>query len=433
MVGPRQVIRWTLRHGAIRWAIRRRPADDLLRLLNFDPVTIADPYPQYTALRLRGRLVAGPLALNTAHHDVTVAVLRSPDLGVIGGPGGRAPALLRSLNRLGGTGPLSAVEPPSMLAVDAPDHTRYRKLVTRAFSARAVQDLAPRVEQIAAELLDRMAERAADARVDLIAEYASLLPATVIAEMLGAPLSMRRQFLTWGAGGARLLDVGLRPGQFAAAERDVAALQRWMVGHLDQLRRQPGDDILSALVQAQATEDRLSSDELVSIALLLLAAGFETTVNLIGNAVASLTAHPEQLALLRAEPQRWPNAVEEVLRHDSPVQRTGRIAHRDTVVAGEPVPAGQLVMVQLAGANRDPAVFAEPDRFDVTRANAADHVAFSSGGHYCLGARLARVEGEIGLRALFDRFPDLTMDGPPRRRPTRVLRGFDAMPVRLSG
>ena len=318
-----------------------------------------------------------------------------------------------------------------MLAVDAPQHTRYRKLVTRAFTARAVQELTPRVEQIAAELLDRMARRAGDGEVDLIAEYASLLPATVITEMLGAPLSMRRQFLTWGASGALLLDAGLRLGQFAAAERERRRAAALDGGAPEQLRRRPGDDILSALVQVQASEGQLAPDELLSIALLLLAAGFETTVNLIGNAVAALVAHPEQLALLRAEPQRWPNAVDEVLRHDSPVQRTGRVAHRDTVVAGEPVPAGRLVLMQLGGANRDPAVFTEPDRFDVTRTNAAEHVAFSGGPHYCLGARLAKVEGEIGLRALFDRFPDLRPAGPPHRRPTRVLRGFDAMPVRL--
>lgn len=431
MIGPRQASRWVVRHGTIRWAVRRRPPDDLLRRLILDPAMTADPYPQYAALRARGRLVAGPLALNTAHHDVTVAVLRSPDLGVAGGPGNRAPAVLQALHRLGGTGPLSAVEPPSMLAVDPPDHTRYRKLVTRAFSAKAVLALAPRIERTAAELLERAAARAVDGRIDLIAEYASLLPATVIAEMLGAPVAMRRQFLRWGAGGAQLLDAGLRLGQFTTAERHVAELQRWMVAHLDELRRRPGDDILSALVHAQAEEGRLRQDELVSIALLLLAAGFETTVNLIGNAVALLVAHPDQLAALRADPTRWPNAVDEVLRVDSPVQRTGRVAHRDTEVAGEPVRAGQLVMVQLGGANRDPAVFTDADRFDVARANAGEHVAFSSGAHFCLGARLARLEGEIGLRALFDRFPELALDGPPRRRTTRVLRGFDAMPVRL--
>ena len=171
---------------------------------------------------------------------------------------------------------------------------------------------------------------------------------------------------------------------------------------------------------------------ITSIAMLLLAAGFETTVNLIGNGTALLTEHPEQLALLREDPSRWPNAVDEVLRHDSPVQRTGRIAHRDTEIAGERVRGGRIVVVMLGGANRDPAVFDDPGRFDVTRPNAGEHIAFSSGIHYCLGAALARMEGEVGLRALFERFPELALDGPPHRRPTRVLRGYDAMPARLT-
>jgi cytochrome P450 len=433
MVGGRQSVRWALRHGIIRWSMRRLSrSDDLLPGLMFDPVVIADPYPRYEELRRRGRLVETGLSLNTADHDVALALLRSPDFGVFGFSGGRAPLVLRLLERCGGRGPLSAVEPPSMLAVDAPDHTRYRKLVTRAFSARAVAGLRGRIEQIAAELLAEMAAAAARGEpVDLVERYASLLPATVIAEMLGAPLDMRRQFLRWGAGGAKLIDAGLGLREYAAAENDLAAMQRWMVGHLEKLEREPGDNILSALVHARSEEGRLSADELTSIALLLLAAGFETTVNLIGNGVELLTAHPEQLATLRADPSRWENAVEEVLRFDSPVQRTGRVANRDTVLAGVPVPAGRLVMVQLGGANRDPAVFAEPHRFDVTRANAGEHVAFSSGPHYCLGAGLARLEGEVGLRALFDHFPDLALAGVPHRRPTRVLRGYDAMPVRL--
>jgi cytochrome P450 len=215
------------------------------------------------------------------------------------------------------------------------------------------------------------------------------------------------------------------------AEGELAAMQRWMTGHLEHLRREPGDNVLSALVHSRSAEGRLTEDELTSTALLVLAAGFETTVNLIGNGAALLTAHPQQLEVLRSEPARWTNAVDEVLRHDSPVQRTGRIAHRDTTVAGEPVRAGTAIVIQLGGANRDPAVFADPNRFDITRANAADHVAFSSGIHYCIGAGLARMEGEVGLRALFDRFPDLAPTAPPHRRPTRVLRGFDAMPVRL--
>jgi hypothetical protein len=270
------------------------------------------------------------------------------------------------------------------------------------------------------------------AAADLIGDYASLLPATVIAEMLGAPVEMRRQFLQWGEGAALSLDAGLTYSQFRRSERDIEALQEWMQGHFAHLRRQPGDNILSALVHAHDDGERLTEDELTSIAMLLLAAGFETTVNLIGNGVGLLTTHPEQLALLRAEPQLWPRAVDEVLRVDSPVQRTGRIAQRDTEVAGVRFRADQVVILMLGGANRDPAVFADPDRFDVTRANAGDHLAFSSGAHFCLGAALARMEGEVGLRALFDRFPDLTLAGPPRRRPTRVLRGYASMPVRLS-
>ena len=205
-----------------------------------------------------------------------------------------------------------------------------------------------------------------------------------------------------------------------------------MLGHFEHIRRSPGQDILSALVATRDNGDGLTEDELSSIAMLLLAAGFETTVNLIGNGVALLDAHPEQRALLAAEPDRWPGAVDEVLRHDSPVQRTGRVAHRDTEVAGERVRAGQFVVLLIGGANHDPAVFPDPQRFDVTRPNAGDHIAFSSGIHYCLGAGLARMEGEVGLRALYDRFPDLAPAGPPHRRPTRVLRGFDAMPVTLT-
>jgi cytochrome P450 len=427
----RQAIRWGVRHGFIRRALgKRRQAGDVTARLMLDPGFVADPFPHYATLRAQGRVVDNGIVLNTAHHDLTTAILRSPDFGVVGGPSGRPPAMLRLAVAAGGHGPHGPVDPPSMLATDPPDHTRYRKLVTRAFSAKAVAALRSRTEEIAAELLDRMAARGPAA--DVIEDYASLLPATVIAEMLGAPVEMRRQFLHWGEGAALSLDAGLTYAQFRRSERDLAALQSWMEAHFAHLRRNPGDNILSALVHARDGEGRLSEDELISIAMLLLAAGFETTVNLIGNGVGLLTAHPDQLALLRAEPRHWPRAVDEVLRIDSPVQRTGRIAHRDTEAAGERIRADRLVVLMLGGANRDPAVFPDPDRFDVTRPNAGEHLAFSSGAHFCLGAALARMEGEVGLRALFDRFPDLTPAGPPRRRPTRVLRGYATMPVRLS-
>lgn len=425
----RQAVRWMLRHGLIRHAVGRRiRAGDPTAALMMDPAVVADPFAHYDGLRERGRLVDNGIVLNTAHHDLAVGLLRSPDMGVVGGPSGRAPAAVRTLVRFAGPGPLGPVTPPSMLSVDAPDHTRYRKLVTRAFSAKAVAALRTRTEQIAAGLLADMH----GPTVDLIDDYAALLPATVIAEMLGAPVAMRRQFLQWGAGGALSLDAGLTWGEFRRSESDLTALADWMRGHFAHIRRNPGDDILSTLVHAHSEEGRLTEDELTSIAMLLLAAGFETTVNLIGNGAVLLTSHPDQLARLRADASLWPGAVDEILRFDSPVQRTGRIALRDTTVSGEPVRRGQIVVIMLGGANRDPAVFPDPNRFDVGRAGAGEHLAFSSGAHYCLGAGLARMEGEVGLRALFDRFPDLVPAGPPHRRPTRVLRGYDAMPVRLT-
>lgn len=261
-----------------------------------------------------------------------------------------------------------------MIAVDGAQHARYRKLVTGAFTARRVAALRARTEQIATELLDDLAARGP--RVDLVTEYADLLPATVIAEVLGAPVEMRGQFLEWGAGAAVSMDTGLRLRQFRSTERDLEALAGWLRGHFSRIRRTPGDDVLSELVAAR-DEGRLTDDELTSTALLLLVAGFETTVNLIGNGVALLLAHPDQLALLRAEPHRWGRAVEEILRFDPPAASTARVALRDT--AGERFRAGTIVVIWIGGANLDPAVFPDPHTFDVTRENAGEHLSFSSG------------------------------------------------------
>ncbi len=426
----RQFFRWGVRHGLIRWSSARGArAGEVTAALMVDPAYALDPFPHYETLRAKGPLYDNGFAITTVSHAVTTAVLRSPDFGVIGGYSGNVPRWLLLAQAIGGRGPLGPVEPPSMLAVDQPDHTRYRKLVSRAFTARAVAALRSRTEEIADELLTGL-ERRRD--VDLMTEYASLLPATVIAEMLGAPVAMSRQFLDWGAEAARSLDAGLSLSEFRRSERGLRALQRWMEGHFAHLRAHPGDDILSTLVHAQSAEGKLTQDELTATAMLLLAAGFETTVNLIGNGTALLIAHPEQHDRLRAEPALWPNAVDEVLRLDSPVQRTGRVAQRDTVLAGVRVPVGKPVMTLLGGANRDPEVFDEPGRFDVGRPNAGEHLAFSSGIHYCLGAGLARMEGTVGLQALFGRFPDIALAGTPHRRATRVLRGYESVPVRLS-
>jgi cytochrome P450 len=310
---------------------------------------------------------------------------------------------------------------------------RLRKLVSRAFTARAVEAIGADIEDVATQLLDRLArEHPGGGRVDLVTEYAHVLPVQIIAKILGVPISMQDTFLRWGDELGASLDIGLRFRDFRRSEKAVAALNAWLREHCDNLRRNPGDDLLSRVVLAgQAEGTELTDQELTALAGLVLAAGFETTVNLIGNGAVLLFEHPDQRAILRQDPSLWRNAVEEVLRFDSPVQNTARHAVRDTTVAGTPIARHVLVALMLAGANRDPEVFANPHTFDVTRANAKDHLSFSAGPHYCLGAALARMEGEIGLRMLFDRFPDLTAAGPAQRRKTRILHGWASIPVQL--
>jgi cytochrome P450 len=323
---------------------------------------------------------------------------------------------------------LGPLEPPSLLVTEPPDHTRYRKLVTRVFSVRAVEQLRGRTEQIAKDLLDSL--DGSDV-IDLVGAYCTMLPVTVIAEILGVPLSERERVLAFGAAAAPSLDLGLSWRQFRTVETALADFDAWLSAHLERLRATPGDDLLSQLVAAREDGVGLDDRELKATAGLVLAAGFETTVNLLGNGAALLHDHPDQLARLVAEPQLWSNAVDEILRIDPPVLLTGRSALRDTSVCGVPIAAGTLVTTVLAGANRDPEVFAEPARFDVARPNAREHVSFSAGRHFCLGAALARMEGEVGLRALFDRYPDLRTLPGARRRETRILRGYSTLPVRL--
>ncbi|MBM7808969.1 cytochrome P450 [Geodermatophilus bullaregiensis] len=433
----RSAVRWAATHGAMRLAIRARaragnPDAEVLR----DPAVREDPFAHYERLRTAAPFAGGAFARVSVHHDVCTDVLRSDDFGQIGGNRTEGmPPLLRTALRLAGprrsTGP---IDPPSMLAVDPPEHTRYRRLVSRAFSARAVARLRERTRQIADELLDGLErEAAADGgHADLVARYASLLPVTVISEVLGVPVAMRERFLAWGDGASPSLDMGVDWRTHRSVERNLGELDTWFRGHVQRLRRSPGEDLLSALV-ATADDDGsgLTEQELLSTALLVFGAGFETTVNLVGNGAAQLFAHPDQRRLLAEDPSLWPNAVDEVLRVDSPVQRTGRRVRRDTTVHGVPLREGDLVLLVLAAANRDPRVFRDPHVFDVTRANAREHVAFSSGIHFCLGAALARMEGEVALRALFERFPDLAAAGAGRRRRTVVLRGYESLPVVL--
>ncbi|WP_312855793.1 cytochrome P450 [Nocardioides stalactiti] len=423
---PRAFVAWSLAHGLQRRFLHRAATrGDRMARLATDPAYYDDPYPSYDEIRAEGRIVRNGLVAGTVDHAVANAILRSDDFGTGNGQG-ELPAPLRRLHQLvRDPDTLSPVDPPSMLVVDPPVHTRYRHLVSRAFTARKVGRMADRVEEVAERLLDDL-ER--EPTFDLVGRYAALLPVAVIADILGVPEDERDQVLGWGNHAATTLDPGLSWAQYQEASAALKEMHAWFAMHLERLRRAPGDDLLSQVLQDPEAAD-LTEQELHAIGLLVLGAGFETTVNLIGNAVALLDAHPDQRAWLQDNPDGWANAVEEVLRFDAPVQLTMRASYRDTEVAGERVAANEAVLVYLGGANRDPAVFTDPDRFDVRRANAADHVGFSAGVHFCLGASLARLEATVALRALYGRYPDLRVVGRPERRTTRVLRGWERLPV----
>ena len=325
--------------------------------------------------------------------------------------------------------PLGPLTPPSLLVTEPPDHTRYRKLVSRVFSVRAVEKLRDRTQQIADDLLDKIDP---SSPTDIVSTYCSLLPVTVIAEILGVPEEDREKVLRFGAAAAPSLDLGIPWREFRQVESALREFDEWLTQHLATVRRNPGDHLLSQLVAAQEGGVGLTDEELKSTAGLVLAAGFETTVNLLGNGIVLLAGDHEQRKQLAEREDLWPNAVDEVLRIDPPVLLTGRVTMADTEVEGVAMPRASVMVALLAGANRDPLVFPEPDKFDVTRENARDHVSFSAGRHYCLGAALARMEGEVGLRTLFERYPDLRVEQGGVRRPTRILRGYEKLPVTLS-
>ena len=432
----RQPLRWGLSHALpaamMTWAARQgdlqgrlvvdRDLRDPVRLAAMcDEVRASGPFHRSRFTRMTASLPVVREVL--ASTDMVSGAFRPGD-GLVGHVARWADAPER----------LTPISPPSLLVTEPPDHTRYRRLVSRVFTARAVEALRGRVEQIAGSLLDdleREQAAAGGAPVDLVGRYCSMLPVTVIAEILGVPADDLEKVRALGDATAPVIDLGLSFGRFRRVEGALDEFDAWLTGHLADLRDHPGDDLLSRLVVVRDEEGRLDDVELRSVAGLLLVAGFETTVNLLGNGIALLRAHPEQLERLREDPSLWANAAEEVLRLDPPVLLTGRFCVRDTEIAGVPLGRGEAVTTILAGANRDPDVFSDPDVFDVARENARDHVAFSSGRHFCLGAALARMEGEVGLRALFERFPDLVLTSGSRRRSTRILRGYAALPATL--
>jgi cytochrome P450 len=431
----KQRLHWLAMHGFIRSvaAIGVRRGDLQSRLVA-DPEVTADPVPFYDQVRALGPLVRARVNYLAVDHALASELLRSDDFRVLM-LGSNLPAPLRWLERRVRDDLLHPLRPPSLLAVEPPEHTRYRKTVSAVFTSRAVAALRDRVEQTAVNLLDQLADQSGGSGVvDIVGRYCSLLPVAIISDILGVPDQDRGRVLEFGELAAPSLDIGLPWRQYRSVQDGIAGFNLWLVDHLRQLRRAPGDNLMSQLIQASENgpvETRLSETELIGIAGLVLAAGFETTVNLLGNGIRMLLDTPEHLDTLRQRPELWPNAVEEILRLESPVQLTARLAVNDVEMAGTQIKRRELVIVYLAAANRDPSVFPNPHHFDIERPNAGKHLAFSGGRHFCLGAALARAEGEVGLRTFFERFPEVRAAGAGSRRDTRVLRGWSTLPVAL--
>jgi cytochrome P450 len=429
MAQMKQRIRWLAMHGVVRASTKllARRGDPQGRLIA-DPAVRADPAAFTDELRAQGPIVKARLVHITVDHQICNDLLRSDDFRVLS-MGSSLPKPLQWVLRKTETGLLHPLEPPSMLSVEPPDHTRYRKLVSSVFTTRAVAALRDRVQDTANALLDDLADEAGT--VDVVERYCSQLPVSVIGDILGVPDDARPRILEFGELGAPSLDIGLTWRQYQRVYRGIEGFNDWLSNHLQELRRNPGDDLMSQIIQASDEGAQLTNEELLATAGLVLAAGFETTVNLLGSGIRMLLDAPEHLDTLAARPELWPTAVEEILRLESPVQLSARIAGKDTDIAGTMVRRDEGVIIYLAGANRDPKVFTDPHRFDIERDNAGKHLSFSGGRHFCLGAALARAEGEVGLRTFFERFPDARLAGKGSRRETRVLRGWSSLPITL--
>ena len=427
----KQRIHWLAVHGVIRGISKvfARQGDPQGRLVA-DPAVRANPVAFIEELRAIGPIVRCRALYMTVDHKIVNELLRSDDFHVFG-MGSNLPKPLQWVADRTRPDLLHPIQPPSMLSVEPPDHTRYRKLVSSVFTPRAVAALRDRVQDAANTLLDDLADDAGT--VDIVERYCSQLPVTVIGDILGVPEPARPRILEFGELGAPSLDIGLTWQQYKAVYRGIEGFNHWLSDHLTQLRRNPGDDLMSQIIKASENAEGgpLTQQELLATAGLVLAAGFETTVNLLGNGIRMLLDQPQHLETLAARPDLWPNTVEEILRLDSPVQLSARIATKDTDVAGTLVRRDEGVILYLAGANRDPQVFDDPHTFDIERENAGRHLSFSGGRHFCLGAALARAEGEVGLRTFFERFPDARLAGDGSRRDTRVLRGWSSLPISL--
>jgi cytochrome P450 len=380
----------------------------------FDPAFRVDPYPLYQRLREENPIHPGPIGgLVLTRHADCLHVLRHPAAS----SDERKGDLFRAMEEAGEIDRELAENRP-FLFLDPPDHTRLRRLVSKAFTPRTVERLRPRVQALVDELLDAVVPTGS---IELVEDLAYPLPVQVISELLGVPPEDHERFKGWSRDLARGLDPDfiLPPEVLERRKEAIDAFSAYFLELIAERRRVPQDDLLSALVAAEDEGDRLTEQELLSTCTLLLVAGHETTVNLIANGTLALLRHPDQLQRLRQEPSLARSAVEELLRYDPPVQMTGRVA----------LEKGAFALLLLASANRDPAAFPEPDRLDLGRID-NHHLSFGFGTHFCLGAPLARLEGEVVLTTLVRRCPDLALaTDTPRYKENLILRGLEALPL----
>jgi cytochrome P450 len=395
----------------------------------FDPLSpefIRNPYPYYERLRATDpvHLTQHGMYLASRHADISL-VLRDKRFG--------KDYPERMTRRYG---PKIMDEPVfrnfalTMLQQDPPDHTRLRGLVAKAFTARRVEDMRPRIQEIVDENLDRIIPQG---KMDLIEDFAYRLPVTVICDMLGIPAEHREMFHSGSRNSGRILEpVPMTPEEIKQSNAGQAMVKMYFDQLFDLRRKNPGDDLTTQLLQAEEDGNKLSHEELYANIILLFGAGHETTVNLIGNGLLALFRNPDQLALLKANPSLITNAIEEFLRYDSSVQMSGRVTLEDIEdLGGKKIPKGESVLCLLGSANHDPAVYPDrPEQLDITRANVKP-LSFGGGIHFCLGAQLARIEAEIAISTLLRRLPDLRLDDAenPEWRPTFVLRGLKGLPA----
>jgi cytochrome P450 len=393
----------------------------------FEPGFFDDPYRQYAALREHDPVHRSPLEVWVLfRYDDIVSVLRDSSLSVQvdnATPTARMQMFAEQAPEERERGA------HSILNVDPPDHTRLRRLVSKAFTPKMVHELRPRIQALVDDALDSMAARG---NADLIGDLAFPLPFTVISEMLGMPDGNRDEVRGWSHTLTKTLDPILSPEEVDAALVAASNMEAHVQDVLAWKRDHPADDLLTGLLAAEDEGDRLSEIELLDQVLLLYVAGHETTVNLIGNATLALVGHPDQLARLRGDPELDGGAVEELLRYDSPVQFSRRITTADLDVAGTTIPAGTFTLTCLGSANHDEARWGPTaDQLDITRPDAGQHMSFGNGIHHCLGSSLARTEAQVAIGTLVRRFPGLALAGEPVRNGRVVLRGLESLPVTL--